>query len=596
MTLKNLRKKTFDCTPDKRTAVAAYNGYSGIPAALCDLIDNSIDAQAKNIHIDIDLDYTSNKGKIILADDGTGLPFDDMGRLFKQLQQAHKHGDLGKFGSGCKFAAAFLTLKHLVLTRVKGQETVSAALHKIGDSTSWDVEAEEQGPGSTCFEKWNMECAGDGNHGLIHIFSNVKGLDSSNFEEVVKQTKEKVAITYRKALTSGVSIVVNGEKIEYKNIVGELYDNGWDKKVLTFTKKGRPERNMAVSVCKAPPKQNQKEESHVGVVWYRNGRLICSNNAFGVPYMLNPNYPIQVVIETEDDFDEEFNMSPTKELLSGVQIKPKMKNFLRGNLLDILHKICNVEKQEEKSLQLEEGLIKRLGHILYMCMGKETTLGTGSGKATGKANGNRGKKSNSSAGSSKGNSRRARKNSSTRGRAMSVNITTESLGPTGPIWEHNVEDNCVNIMLNKDNGFASSLIGLDDTTPMENWFECEIVPTILALQDEEMSGARINLEAEKSKKRDEIVELNRYKTFSQKHLKQTVDKHAPKGVPVDIDTIIDWIKKDHPKICQHKKGGIGQIKAELYSGFLTPSGIKNKKFESVLRFSRDMENKKVTFH
>ena len=49
-----------------------HSGYS-YPAAFADIIDNSISAGAKNIHIDINLPTFSNDISICFYDDGCGM-------------------------------------------------------------------------------------------------------------------------------------------------------------------------------------------------------------------------------------------------------------------------------------------------------------------------------------------------------------------------------------------------------------------------------------------------------------------------------------------------------------------------------------------
>src|SRR5437868_3016398 len=90
-------------------------GYD-LVAAVADLVDNSIDADAENVRIDIGHDLEG--GWIRIADDGTGM-------TERQLEEAMRYGssrpyvqsDLGRFGLGLKTASLSQCRRLTVATR-----------------------------------------------------------------------------------------------------------------------------------------------------------------------------------------------------------------------------------------------------------------------------------------------------------------------------------------------------------------------------------------------------------------------------------------------------------------------------------------------
>ena len=116
-------------------------GYS-LESAIADLIDNSISAQAAQVHIQYDA--TSPEPYVAILDDGYGMTPD-------QLTNAMRHGssnpsdarhpdDLGRFGLGLKTASLSQCRKLTVIS--KREETVSARqwnLDVVQDEGRWVV-------------------------------------------------------------------------------------------------------------------------------------------------------------------------------------------------------------------------------------------------------------------------------------------------------------------------------------------------------------------------------------------------------------------------------------------------------------------------
>jgi len=80
-------------------------GYT-IEAAVADIIDNSITAQARNINIKF---MTVDEPYISILDDGLGMAFDDLKEAMNygscDPSQERDEADLGRFGLGLKTAS-----------------------------------------------------------------------------------------------------------------------------------------------------------------------------------------------------------------------------------------------------------------------------------------------------------------------------------------------------------------------------------------------------------------------------------------------------------------------------------------------------------
>jgi hypothetical protein len=124
-----------DVTPNPLFLIKSISeqGYS-FEAALADLIDNSISADATKIEILIDTE--SEPYTLYLADNGTGMTEDKLRECMKFPSQSpddnRVNTDLGRFGLGMKTASFSQTRKFTTLSRVRGTEEYAAR--------TWDLE------------------------------------------------------------------------------------------------------------------------------------------------------------------------------------------------------------------------------------------------------------------------------------------------------------------------------------------------------------------------------------------------------------------------------------------------------------------------
>nr|WP_237419294.1 ATP-binding protein [Kitasatospora sp. SID7827] len=109
-------------------------GYS-LPAAVADLVDNSISAEA--VEIDVDFTWAGSETWISVADDGTGMSPAKLATAMtvaaRGPQAERSSGDLGRFGVGLK-SASFSQARQLVVT-----SCVSGGWH----TRCWDLDLVE---------------------------------------------------------------------------------------------------------------------------------------------------------------------------------------------------------------------------------------------------------------------------------------------------------------------------------------------------------------------------------------------------------------------------------------------------------------------
>ena len=125
-----LRRHEVDITPDK--SLISKLGMTGYRTeqAVAELVDNSIDARAGSVRVQVRLDFAEKK--ITVSDDGRGMGYDD---LIDALTIAKHSGEgLGKFGIGMKSSCSSLGAAFAVTTTAAGSEREFVARY---DEDEW---------------------------------------------------------------------------------------------------------------------------------------------------------------------------------------------------------------------------------------------------------------------------------------------------------------------------------------------------------------------------------------------------------------------------------------------------------------------------
>jgi len=116
-------------------------GYE-LPAAIADLIDNSIDADATQV--DVDVVFEGEDSWIRTADNGTGMPTSRMNEAMRYgTDRDYDEADLGKFGLGLKTASLSQCRRLTVATRTNPRrrqiEIRRWDLDQVMDEDRWQL-------------------------------------------------------------------------------------------------------------------------------------------------------------------------------------------------------------------------------------------------------------------------------------------------------------------------------------------------------------------------------------------------------------------------------------------------------------------------
>lgn len=140
-----MEKVDVPANPGRLINAIANIGYDP-EVAICDLIDNCIDAKAKKISVEIEKGGQEDEGQsdairsYTITDDGIGMDRDTLiGAFTLGTKRDYPHGSLGKFGLGLKSAGLSLGGEIVILTKKTGADPLCAKLSIA------DIEQSESG-------------------------------------------------------------------------------------------------------------------------------------------------------------------------------------------------------------------------------------------------------------------------------------------------------------------------------------------------------------------------------------------------------------------------------------------------------------------
>jgi hypothetical protein len=200
--------------PNARRTTEALRelGYDSY-ASVLDLIDNSIDAQAK--HVVVAVAESRDDLKITIDDDGSGMDeevLDEALRLGSDTER--ESGDLGKYGLGLVTASIGLARRVEVLTRTEPSTGVAARGYLYG---GFDLdEIYERNDFVKWIESVDSETVQDFPfaHGTRIQLSKTDRISNRRASEFADRLRKRIGQVFRKFLKAGVQISVNGKSAE----------------------------------------------------------------------------------------------------------------------------------------------------------------------------------------------------------------------------------------------------------------------------------------------------------------------------------------------------------------------------------------------
>jgi hypothetical protein len=316
--------------------------------AFCDLIDNSIDAGAKNIEVKYMENPEDGKLLIYIKDDGKGLDEIEIedGYTIGAVQNNRKKNSLGKFGIGMKLSSLSKADVVSMFSKAKNKEPVHRTLswEKIKKSQKVELLKNYQDSISIDMDKIieNNDWDDNDKSGTILLLTKIRkhydtnsNSSKSDHTKELKYLKSFISRTYEYHLKEKlISINFNHEFLKpidpfYTDMVNSIKPRLGYQEVKTFINfKGSPiEMNMIL----IPPSHYEKITIHhsydrlkniekfdkipqPAIYIYRNNRLISCDGWANANNRTHHSslYCVRISIKLNSSFDENCGLDPQK--------------------------------------------------------------------------------------------------------------------------------------------------------------------------------------------------------------------------------------------------------------------------------------------
>ena len=452
-----------------------HTGYDNF-TAIEDLIDNSIDANANQIWIEIK-EKNKKVDEIIISDDGSGMTLEILGEAIKLGSDTDKdpNSDLGRYGMGLVTASISIAKNLEIFTKNSDDEQIFRASQDLDMITQTNEFVAELGKASeTQAQNFSKHILGleekypvknDGNKQTEILVKATQVILSKidraagNKDYLVKGLKTKISRSFRRFIDAGLGIYINGEALvaddQIRNCEGKLLHkdsftvNDEEVKVLIYELK---DYGTQLNREKGYSLKNQ------GFSVLRNKREIMTGQRFDL-FKQRPEYALfRGEIEFPAALDSELKTGFTKSSISLSQsLKDKVFKIVDPQLKGIKTRFINRTKSKRDVVPLTEieKYITKQKHLLSIPKGKFNVDG-GSAVKNKITQTQRKKIEKSPNTNIKKNSRISKKELESQ---LNVDVTTTvTLGAKGPLFSPTIEGRKITINWNEDHPFYNLVV------------------------------------------------------------------------------------------------------------------------------------------
>ncbi len=340
----------FNCENNPNAAILVYAlqnlGYKN-DVALCDIIDNSIDAGATKISLYIE------KDRIVIADNGEGMTLNTLEEALKLGSDVKREANnaLGKFGMGLSTASMSIADRTTVLTRnesYKEVKKISVDINIIKLSNKFVKQKVDANNDET--EYFEKLVGNDSKTGTIVILEQCKGIKNKNEKQFENKMVGVIARIYRKFMNK-IEFYVNEKRIEAddplwlddeetKEYSNEDYEVKWKDKMGNERKSIVHARLVILpEVPKDAARQKKVNIPNQGFSILRNSREIVYGY---LPWIAKHNIynRFRGEISFQSDMDEAMGIEFKKDGIDMLDsVNDILKQYLQPQIIQIKNEI-----------------------------------------------------------------------------------------------------------------------------------------------------------------------------------------------------------------------------------------------------------------
>lgn len=365
-----------------------YDNY----VALCDIIDNSIDANATKIKV-----FITNKNdnfQIIILDNGCGMSKDTLDEALKfGSDSSHDEiSDLGKYGMGLSTAGLSLADKTTVLTLNEESGVIYKSATDVEIIKKENAFVKYLGEASKQEKSFFDSELENEASGTIIILENCYGVKNKNVTQFSNKLIKEIARKYRmfmdsieffvndKLISPDDPLMLSGAEKGYESEIysDEDYEVGWTEKSSGNKKTGKIHVKLVLL-----PDAGQEKSKELGINTANQGFSVLRNNreiAFGfLPSWITRHNSLNRVrgeISFDSSVDEAMGVNFTKNNIDMIDsIDDALQHALKPQINSMKNRIGREKKatDEEMSshIEAEETINKKAKVLITPAIKKE---------------------------------------------------------------------------------------------------------------------------------------------------------------------------------------------------------------------------------
>ncbi len=330
-------------------------GYDNV-SAICDIVDNSIDAESSLIKVDI----FQNKDdiNIIIADNGVGMDEKILEEALKlgSLTDRDSNSDLGKYGLGLVTASWSMCKNILVITQKKKGEFLRNEIDidiiqgkndfvcDLGKANTKEIELYKKYIDNGC--------------GTLVLLSKCDRIQNKDINIFANNVKKAIGQTYRYFIDSGIRFFIQGKEVEKIDPLmlnkpeTEVYS---DEKYEIFIKERGVKESIKAKIVVLPdyPEKLARQEGigmkSQGFYLVRNNREIAVGKTLDL-WSRHPDYNrIRVELKFSGNIDQEMGVNFTKKEIAPIQpIVDKIREEIMGQVKSIKKRIVQAQPRNQE--------------------------------------------------------------------------------------------------------------------------------------------------------------------------------------------------------------------------------------------------------
>lgn len=345
-------------------------GYS-FEAAVADIIDNSISANAKYVDIRSGLD--GDNSYLAIVDDGTGMTGDELFNAMRygSINPLEKRdlNDLGRFGLGMKVASlsqcSILTVISKKNTIINGCQWNLKIVSETGEWTACSFDSKE------CHDFPECETLDEWDSGTIVLWQDLDRIreKTASLEDTLNEYLQKLRLhlgmvfhRYISGDARHVTISINQAPVKAIDPFLQSNSHTQPRPRQKITYKNS---TITISPYILPHFNNMTENERQqcdrtkayrfqGFYVYRNRRLIIPGTWFGLRSRRELHDLARIMIDIPNTLDGEWNIDIKK---STADLPPDLKNKIISTLDDSLVRSVNVHRSRGRKVSSKTGFI-----------------------------------------------------------------------------------------------------------------------------------------------------------------------------------------------------------------------------------------------